>query len=298
VHLDAYFDRLGTVALLDSREEVRLAQAIEAGRAARERLERAEPEAPEHADLRALVTAGDVARQRFIEANLRLVVSIASRHRCAAHVRFEDLVQDGNIGLVQAVDGFDWRRGYRFSTYATWWIRQAIQRGTASDDRTIRVPYALHDAMRKVGAARVRLEAVHGREPSTGELAEATNLDERRVQAALAVPRDAISLDRPLSDEQDSAALAEVVAIAGDDPADEVTERLHTAQLLGAVVDHLDDRSWAVLRLRYGLDGGKPMTYEEIGGEIGLGRETVRLIIKRALEHLRAVETTPERSSA
>ncbi|MPZ88218.1 MAG: sigma-70 family RNA polymerase sigma factor [Nitriliruptorales bacterium] len=290
--LDAYFDRLGAVALLDAKEEARLGQAIEGGRAAGRRLQRSDLEPYERADLEALVAAGEAARKRFIEANLRLVVSIASRHRCAAHVRFEDLVQDGNIGLVQAVDGFDWRRGYRFSTYATWWIRQAIQRGSASDDRTIRVPYALHDAMRKVGAARVRLESITGREPSTCELAKATNLDERRVQAALAVPRDAVSLDRPLSDDHDAAALSEVVAAAEDDPADEVTERLHTAQLLGAVVAQLDDRSWRVLRLRYGLDGGEPMTYEEIGGEIGLGRETVRLIIKRAVEHLRGLRAT------
>jgi RNA polymerase nonessential primary-like sigma factor len=178
--LDLYFTELGRVRLLTAEDEVRLAQAIEAGEAAA-RL--AAGEAADRAALERQVTAGREAFDHFVAANLRLVVSVAAQFTRRSRLDLHELIQEGNLGLIRAVEKFDWRRGFKFSTYATWWIRQAIQRGVAANERTIRLPVALHDALVKVRAARARLEGELGRPPTVDELAEATRLTPARSAA-------------------------------------------------------------------------------------------------------------------
>ncbi|MGH8902978.1 MAG: sigma-70 family RNA polymerase sigma factor [Egibacteraceae bacterium] len=288
--LDRYLDQIGVVDLLDAEEEVRLAQAIEAGRAAARRLAPVFAVAPaQRARLREVVAAGVAAREHLIAANLRLVVHVAARQPGASGIALADVIQDGNVGLIEAVDRFDWRRGYRFSTYAAWWIRQSIQRGTVSTaSRSIRLPYPLHDAVLRVAAARERLQAVTGRDPSPRELALATRLELRLVKRALDVPPDTLSLHRPLGGCAEAPDLGELVTSCEDSPAEEVTERLYYAAVRRTAAAHLDDRSWRVLCLRFGMDGGDPMTYDAIGAEVGLSRESIRLILKGALAVLRA----------
>jgi RNA polymerase primary sigma factor len=286
--LDDYFDRFGAVELLDAEAEVRLAQRIEAGRCAAQRLSASGCLPPvEREALERMVAEGREARERFIAANLRLAVHFASRFNRAPGTALADVIQDGNVGLVQAVDAFDWRRGYRFSTYATWCIRQAIQRGTSMEERTIRLPYALHHAMRKVRAAHSRLASATGRDASIPELAAATNLTEQRVRRALKAPPDATSLDRTIGADADAAQFGAVVAVAVDDPAEETVHRLEIAAVLQEAQALLDDHSWHVLRLRFGLGADQAMTYAEIATVLGLSRETVRVTVKRALDQLR-----------
>lgn len=286
-YLDGYFDLVGLENLLEAKEEIQLAQAMEAGREAARQLDEGTSEGADRAKLARLTATGAAARERFINANLRLVVHVAWRHPGASSIELADLIQDGNIGLIEAVDRFDWRRGYRFSTYATWWIRQSIQRGTASADRVIRLPYPLHEASLRIGAARERLLSLTGREPSPRELALATRLDLHQVQRALRVPPDTLSLHRSLSDEDASAEFGELVAVASDRVEEEASDRVACAAALAAARTLLDQRSRLVLALRYGLDGGEPLSYEAIGARVGLSRESVRLVLQRALTVLR-----------
>jgi len=280
--LDGFFDAMGASRLLRAEEEVALAQAIERGRDAQAALARGAGDA---CALGRAVADGEAARQRFVEANLRLVVHEAARHARSCSVGLEDLIQDGSLGLLQAVDRYDWRRGYRFSTYATWWVRQALQRGFASSERTIRLPYAVHAAQRRLGAARARLEAATGREPTLAELAAAANLDEGKAREALAAPPDAAHLDRQTAESATS--LGDLLAVAGDDPAQEACDRVTGADLLVRLAGALDDRSATMVRLRFGLDGEEPRTYEQIAVALGTSRETVRTAVTRALARLR-----------
>lgn len=274
--------------LLDAEEEIRLAQAIEAGRAAAQRLATEGVEAPEErARLQEVIAAGRAGRERFVRANLRLVVHIASRQTRTVGVDLADIIQDGNLGLLTAVDRFDWRRGYRFSTYAAWWIRQGIQRGTVSASRIIRLPYPIHDALSRIAAARERLQVMNGREPSLRELALATRLDVHLVERALQTRPDALSLHRPFGGQEGSPDLGEFLAVSEDRPAEEATERVYQAAVRHVAATQLDERSWQVLCLRFGLDGGEPLAYSAIGAEVGLSRESIRLILKRALAVLR-----------
>jgi RNA polymerase nonessential primary-like sigma factor len=261
--LDRYFDQLGSYELLDAAEEIALAQEIEAGG-----------------------PGAAIARDRFVAANLRLVVHVASRYARPSGVDLEDVIQHGNIGLVQAVDRFDWRRGHRFSTFAVWHIRQAVQRGVAACERSVRLPYALHDAILRVSAARSRLEAA-GREVTSAELAAATNLSEELVQRALDTRTDVASLDKPATPGA-GVSLGDLVAVADDAPDEEIIERLHASETLQAAKALLDERSWRALCLRYGLDGNEPRTYDMIAEELGVARETVRLVLKRAVARLQA----------
>jgi RNA polymerase sigma factor (sigma-70 family) len=288
--LDRYFDQIGVVDLLDADEEVQLAQAIEAGREAVRRLATdPAPTTAERSRLQEVVAAGAAAREHLINANLRLVVHVAARQPGTSGIALGDVIQDGNVGLIEAVDRFDWRRGYRFSTYAAWWIRQSIQRGTISTaNRSIRLPYPLHDAVLRIAAARERLQALTGHDPSPRELALATRLNLRLVERALQVPPDTLSLHRPLGGCDEAPDLGELVTSCEDSHADEVTERLYYATVRQAATVQLDERSWRVLSLRFGLEGGDPMTYDAIGAEVGLSRESIRLILKGALAVLRA----------
>jgi RNA polymerase nonessential primary-like sigma factor len=285
--LDLYFAELGKVDLLTAADEVRLAQAIERGVEARARLEAGgRLPARERAALAADVAAGEAAFDHFVSANLRLVVSVASKFSRRSQLGLDELIQEGNLGLIRAVEKFDWRRGFKFSTYATWWIRQAIQRGVAASERTIRLPVALHDALVKVRAARARLEATHGREPTLDELAEATRLPVERVERAIEADRSVTSLDRRVGHDGDAGEMADFVAVAEDAPAEEVVEAEHLRSMLACARSTLDDRSWYVLSRRYGLDGRDVQTLDALGRELGLSRESVRKIEAQALHRL------------
>ena len=286
--LDLYFSELGKVALLTAADEVRLAKTIEAGREAQERLdaEGDELDAMTRRQLERSVREGQEAFDHFVAANLRLVVSVAAQFSKRSTLDLGELIQEGNLGLLRAVEKFDWRRGYKFSTYATWWIRQAIQRGVAGSERTIRLPVALHDALVKVRAASARLEAETGREPTLEELAEATRLSPAKVQRALEGDHAMTSLDRPVGFDSDASDLGEFVAVAEDAPAEEVVEKAFMEGLFDIAQESLDDRSWYVLQRRYGLDGRQALTLDALGRELSLSRESVRKIENQALAKL------------
>jgi RNA polymerase sigma factor (sigma-70 family) len=284
--LDLYFSELGKVRLLTAEDEVRLAKTIEAGREAQEQLDAGEVEHRE--ELEATVRRGQEAFDHFVAANLRLVVSVAAQFSKRSTLDLGELIQEGNLGLLRAVEKFDWRRGYKFSTYATWWIRQAIQRGVAGSERTIRLPVALHDALVKVRAAAARLESENGREPSIEELAKATRLTPAKVVRALEGDHAMTSLDRPVGFDSDASDLGEFVAVAQDSPADEVVERHFVDGVFEMAQNTLDERSWYVLTRRYGLDGRQVLTLDALGRELGLSRESVRKIENTALAKLQA----------
>ncbi len=282
--LDLYFSELGKVRLLTAADEVRLAKTIEAGREAQDELDAGAT--GDQDELERLAREGQMAFDHFVAANLRLVVSVAAQFSKRSTLDLGELIQEGNLGLLRAVEKFDWRRGYKFSTYATWWIRQAIQRGVAGSERTIRLPVALHDALVKVRAASARLESETGREPTIDELAKATRLTPAKVERALEGDHSMTSLDRPVGYDSDASDLGEFVAIADDAPAEEVVERQFVEGLFQLARDHLDDRSWYVLQRRYGLDGEQALTLDALGRELGLSRESVRKIENQALSRL------------
>ena len=282
--LDLYFSELGKVRLLTADDEVRLAKTIEAGREAQAKLDAGERK--NRRELERSVREGQAAFDHFVAANLRLVVSVAAQFSKRSTLDLGELIQEGNLGLLRAVEKFDWRRGYKFSTYATWWIRQAIQRGVAGSERTIRLPVALHDALVKVRAAAARLESETGREATVEELAEATRLTEEKVRRAMEGDHAMTSLDRPVGFDQDASDLGEFVAIAEDSPADEVVERNFVEGLFDMARAHLDERAWYVLTRRYGLDGQQALTLDALGRELGLSRESVRKIENQALHRL------------
>ena len=294
--LDIYFKELGGVGLLTAADEQELAKRIEAGRDAQDRLakERAgtvKLSDAERRELQQTVERGTQAFDRFISANLRLVVSEAAKVSRRSKLDLGELIQEGNLGLIRAVEKFDWRRGLKFSTYATWWIRQALQRGMAGKERTIRIPMGVHANLMKVRAAEARLNSELNRPPCLDELSDATNLTEDQVRAALEADFAVASLDKPVNDDHDAADLGALVARATDAPADEVIDRLFTEGVFETAARQLPQRSWYVLQRRYGLDGFEPATLQEVGRDIGVSRETVRKIEQQALAKLRdAVE--------
>jgi RNA polymerase sigma factor (sigma-70 family) len=281
--LDLYFRDVGSVPLLSAEDEIQLAKRIEAGRAAERQL----AAGAEDAELKRMVRDGHEAFHHFVIANLRLVVSEAARFARRSRLGLDELIQEGNLGLIHAVEKFDWRRGCKFSTYATWWIRQALQRGVAGAERTIRIPAGVHQNLLKVRAAQARLDADLGRPPCLDELAEATRLTEDEVRQSLAADYAVASLDKPVSDEPDGTEFGALVAHALDSPADEVVDRLFAEDLLQIARSSLSERSWYVLKRRYGLNGQEPCTLQAIGDDLGLSRETVRKIEQQALAQLR-----------
>ncbi|MFE2720917.1 RNA polymerase sigma factor [Kitasatospora sp. NPDC059327] len=281
-----YLREIGRIRLLNAAEEVELARRIEAGLFAEERLNR-EPPPPDPlaGELDALVVIGRIAKRRLIEANLRLVVSVAKRY-IGRGLTMLDLVQEGNLGLIRAVEKFDYARGYKFSTYATWWIRQAMSRALADQARTIRVPVHVVELINRVIRVQRALLQESGTEPGPADIAAALELTEARVRELLRLAQEPISLHTPVG-EEDDVALGDLIEDAdAASPAESATFLL-LRQHLEAVLATLGDRERQIVQLRYGLDDGRPRTLEEIGALFGVTRERIRQIESKTLVKLR-----------
>ena len=280
-----YLSEIGRYELLTKDDEARLARTMEDGIAARRELDSgAQLTAARRRDLRRAARAGEAAAEAFVQANLRLVVSIAKKYQSSG-VTLLDLVQEGNLGLIHAVEKFDWRKGFKFSTYATWWIRQAITRGIANSGRTIRIPVHAGDTMTRVQRTRSRLELELGRSPSIAELAEEVDLPVDKVTETLLYAVEPLSLDEPLREDAD-AALSDLIADDGVATDKAATDAMVPAAL-AELMSSLDERERDVLRLRFGLDRGEPRTLEEVGEQFELTRERIRQIEVRAMSKLR-----------
>ena len=281
-----YLRDIGRYPLLTKDDEVRLSQRVEAGAEAAERLAADGALSPrERAALRRTVRRGEDAHRQFVLSNLRLVVSIAKRYQ-ASGLPLLDLVQEGNLGLMHAVEKFDWRKGFKFSTYATWWIRQAITRGIANTGRTIRLPVHAGDVVAQVQKARGRLEAQLGRPATVAELSEDLDLPDKRVVDAIRHGAEPLSLSEPLGDDGEMERGDTVEDTTTPLPFDSVAASLLPGQVEDLLV-HLDEREREVLRLRYGLDRGEPRTLEAVGDHFDLTRERVRQIEAKAMSKLR-----------
>ncbi len=282
-----YLKEMARVPLLTNEEEVDLAKRIERGRLAEKKLTRANGNlsAKKRAQLQAQVQDGKAARDHLIKANTRLVVSIAKKYM-GRGVPFLDLIQEGNLGLMKAVEKFDYHRGYRFSTYATWWIRQTITRAIADQGRTIRVPVHMSDRIRRLYKVARQLEQDLGRKPTPEEIAEAMDLDPRKVQWMMRVSWRPLSLETPVGEDEDS----ELGAFVEDDttptPTQSTTENL-LREKIEEVLSTLSPREARILRLRFGLHNGRAYTLEEVGQKFGLTRERIRQIEGKALRRLR-----------
>ena len=281
-----YLNDIGRHALLSQDDEIKLAQAAESGREARAELAtRTDLRPAQKQELRRTAGAGDVAVETFVNSNLRLVVSIAKKYH-AAGLPLLDLVQEGNLGLMHAVEKFDWRKGFKFSTYATWWIRQAITRGIANGSRTIRLPVNANELLNQLARVRAQLEAQLGRRPTVAELATELDVNENKVVEILRHDFEPLSLSEPLREDGD----AELGDLVEDERAVSPFDAAAAALLSGEVAKMLvglEDRERTVLRLRFGLDRGEPRTLEEVGALFGLTRERIRQIEVRAMSKLR-----------
>ena len=285
-----YLKEIGKVNLLSSDEEIELAQAMDAGNAAKEQLAELQAAGEEipaevQAELDKAIKKGERAKQRLAEANLRLVVSIAKRY-VGRGMQFLDLIQEGNLGLIKAVEKFDYTKGYKFSTYATWWIRQAITRAIADQARTIRIPVHMVETINKLIRVSRQLLQELGREPTPEEIAEEMNMPVERVREILKISQEPVSLETPIGEEEDSH-LGDFIQ---DDnvpvPADAAAFSLLKEQL-NEVLGTLTEREQKVLRLRFGLDDGRARTLEEVGKEFNVTRERIRQIEAKALRKLR-----------
>jgi RNA polymerase primary sigma factor len=285
--ISLYFREVGTIDLLDAADEVELAKRIEAGREAALVLGDPESSVSERvrAELERLAFDGDQAKRELTQANSRLVISMAKRY-LGQGVPFLDLIQEGNLGLMRAVEKFDWRRGNKFSTYATWWIRQSLTRGLADQGRTIRVPVHMNDRIRKVYAVAHALETELGRRPTAEEIAVELDMDLEKVELALKASRRSVSLEKPVGHEGES----ELGQFIEDETSEDPLETASLDLLRGDVEDILQGltaREQRVLELRYGLRGHRAYTLKEVGKIFGLTRERVRQIEKEALRKLR-----------
>jgi len=292
--ISLYFREVGSIDLLDARQEIDLAKRIEAGRDASTTLRDVEEGTKLterlRSELQHRVNDGDLAKQELTQANSRLVISMAKRY-LGQGVPFLDLIQEGNLGLMRAVEKFDWRRGNKFSTYATWWIRQSLTRGLADQGRTIRVPVHMNDRIRKVYAVAHALETELGRRPNAAEIASELDMDVEKVELALKASRRSISLEKPVGHEGES----ELGQFIEDEASEDPLESASLDLLRGDVEDVLQGltaREQRVLELRYGLRGHRSYTLKEVGKIFGLTRERVRQIEKEALRKLR----TPPRA--
>ncbi|HVS58397.1 MAG TPA: RNA polymerase sigma factor [Candidatus Saccharimonadales bacterium] len=291
----AYLKDIGRVALLDAAQEVDLAKRIEAGLYAGHKLEKDSTLPEEYrGELEQIRDDGQRAKRHLLEANLRLVVSVAKRYG-GRGMDFLDLVQEGNTGLIRAVEKFDYTRGYKFSTYAMWWIRQAITRAMADQARTVRLPVHVVEQLNKLERTQRSFSQQHGRDATIEELAVELDWIPEQVQEMLLSARLPVSLDKPVGEDGDSR-LGDMI---GDSDADDLSEAVHYQErikMVRSALASLDPRQARVLELRFGFVGDRPHTLDEIGQEVGLTRERVRQIEKEALARLR--ENDPDDLSA
>jgi RNA polymerase sigma factor (sigma-70 family) len=279
-----YLSELGSYPLLTAEQEVELARAIEAGRAAEVELAAGPVTKAQKAALTAAVDAAEQARRTFIQSNLRLVVSIAKRYQ-GTGLTLLDLIQEGNLGLMRAVEKFDHRKGFKFSTYATWWVRQAIGRGIADKGRTIRLPSHLVDTMSVLSKASATLLKSLEREPTPAELAEETGLPIDRVRLALHAAPDLVSLSVNIG--EDDTELGDLLPDReAESPFEAAVTSLAHADL-ARLLDYLNPREREILSLRFGLDGATPRTLDEVGRQFNVTRERIRQIEAKALTKLR-----------
>ncbi len=280
-----YLTAIGEYDLLTAEQEVELAQKIETGGEADERLDAGDYSTKkEEIELRRKARLGREAKDAFLTANLRLVVANARRYANTSGIDFLDLIQEGNLGLIRAVEKFDWRKGFKFSTYATWWIRQAITRAIADKSRTVRIPVHLHDTLAAVRAAQASLKAELGRDPKPDEIAEEAGVTVDKVELALGVA-DTVSLEQPVG--EDGAQLGDFIEDEEATDPVQITEEMDVANSLRISIDRLPEREGRILALRYGFYDGVPRTLEEIGDEFNLTRERIRQLEKLALCRLR-----------
>ncbi|MGQ9503138.1 MAG: RNA polymerase sigma factor RpoD [Anaerolineae bacterium] len=283
--ISLYLKEMARVPLLTPEEETTLARRLERGRRAQRLLAKGGYTEEEAARLRREVAQGQQARDHLIRANTRLVVSIAKKYM-GQGVPFSDLIQEGNLGLMKAVEKFDYRRGYKFSTYATWWIRQAITRALADQGRTIRVPVHMSDRLRKLHQVSRQLEQIWGRKPTPEELAAEMEIEPAKVRWMLRVSRHPVSLERPVGEEEDSE-LGNFIEDVDAPTPPEVAYHHMLQEKLEEVLATLTPREARILRLRFGLQNGRSYTLEEVGKKFGLTRERIRQIEGQALRKLR-----------
>jgi RNA polymerase primary sigma factor len=280
-----YLKEMARVPLLSLEEEVQLARKLCNAQDAKEDLQRNGHNLDEQDRLEQIIEDGRLAREHLIKANTRLVVSIAKKYM-GRGVPFLDLIQEGNLGLMKAVEKFDYTRGYRFSTYATWWIRQTITRAIADQGRTIRVPVHMSDRIRRLYKTARQLEQEHGRKPTPEEIADAMELEPRKVRWMLKVSWRPLSLERPVGEEEDS----ELGSFIEDENTPTPTQSAYQNLLrekVEEVLSTLTPREARILRLRFGLQNGRSYTLEEVGQKFGLTRERIRQIEGKALRRLR-----------
>ncbi|MBK9751436.1 MAG: sigma-70 family RNA polymerase sigma factor [Chloroflexi bacterium] len=282
-----YLKEAGRVPLLTADEEVSLAKRMEIGKHASDILAERGDELPldDVYTLREKVADGEAAQEHLVRANARLVISVAKKY-IGRGVPFLDLIQEGNIGLIRATNKFEYRRGHKFSTYATWWIRQAVSRAVADQGRTIRVPVHMGDQLNRMRRVQMRLTQELGREPSIDELATGMETTPDKVENLLEIARRPVSLETPIDEEGDSTFGDFVEDVTSPAPAEEVATNLLHEQL-NAALDRLPAREAQILRLRYGLEDGRVYTLEEVGQAIGVTRERVRQLEAQALNRLR-----------
>jgi RNA polymerase primary sigma factor len=284
--LPLYLQEIGRVPLLTGAAEVELAMAIEAGTEAAEKLKDGTRRSAEELEqLADVIDRGNLARRRLVESNLRLVVSVARRYMNRG-IPLGDLIQEGNIGLMRAVEKFDYRRGFKFSTYATWWIRQAVSRALADHSRTIRVPVHMVETINKYVRLSASLQQELGREPTIDEIAKAMEVPPERVREIIRILPQPISLESTVGDEQD-AVLADFVVDENLPDMDDVAARIVLKGQVEGVLETLTPRERRVVELRFGLEGDKLYTLSEIGAELGVTRERIRQIETKALRKLR-----------
>ncbi len=285
-----YLKEIGKVDLLTSEQEVALAQAMVAGQEAKEQLEEMKAEGielPEDArrEMEKLIKAGERAKQNLAEANLRLVVSIAKRY-VGRGMLFLDLIQEGNLGLIKAVEKFDYTKGYKFSTYATWWIRQAITRAIADQARTIRIPVHMVETINKVIRVSRQLLQELGHDPSPEEISEEMNMPVDKVREILKIAQEPVSLETPIGEEEDSHLGDFIPDEDASEPSEAASFTLLKEQLV-EVLSTLTPREEKVLKLRFGIEDGRTRTLEEVGKEFNVTRERIRQIEAKALRKLR-----------
>lgn len=282
-----YLNGIGKTALLSAEDEVELAQTIEVGLYAEHLLKDSEEPLTRamKRDLKVLVKDGKKARAHLLEANLRLVVSLAKRYT-GRGMPLLDLIQEGNLGLIRAMEKFDYSKGFKFSTYATWWIRQAITRGMADQSRTIRLPVHLVEQVNKLSRIKREMYQHLGREATNEELAEESGIDESKIEMLLRQSRDPVSLDMPVGADEE-APLGDFIEDSEATDAESAVVASMRHSDIRAVLGTLEPREQDVIRLRYGLDDGVPRTLDQIGRRFGLSRERVRQIEREVMSKLR-----------